>query len=205
MGAYFISGASVAGVGALVTVVYVIRRAYKLEDYITDSHFDKLGKFLVLTCLIYLYFNINEYVIPEFTSKKEEITHLNHLFSGQYAPLFWFVIIGGLIVPIVILLFKKGRRPLPVFFVGILVVLGSWWKRFLIVTPTLLNPFLPMQGVPESWHHYRPSANEWIITAGTLAMCLLIITILVRYLPVIPIQRTADEQDLLESDKSLQS
>src|SRR5210317_781258 len=96
MGAYFISGASVAGVGALVTVVYVIRRAYKLEDYITDSHFDKLGKFLVLTCAIYLYFNINEYLIPEFTSKKEEITHLNHLFSGQYAHLFWFVIIGGL-------------------------------------------------------------------------------------------------------------
>ncbi len=72
MGAYFISGASVAGVGALVTVVYVIRRAYKLENYITDSHFDKLGKFLVLTCLIYLYFNINEYVIPEFTSKRKK-------------------------------------------------------------------------------------------------------------------------------------
>jgi len=205
MGAYFISGASVAGVGALVTVVYVIRRAYKLEAYITESHFDKLGKFLVLSCAIYLYFNINEYLIPEFTSKKEEITHLNHLFSGQYAPMFWFVVIGGLIVPIVILLFRKGRKPLPMFFVGILVVLGSWWKRFLIVTPTLLNPFLPMQGVPESWHHYRPSVHEWLITSGTLAMALLIITVLVRYLPVIPIQRTADEEELIQTDKSLQS
>lgn len=205
MGAYFISGASVAGVGALVTVVYVIRRAYKLEDYITESHFDKLGKFLVLTCAIYLYFNINEYLIPEFTSKKEEITHLNHLFSGQYAPMFWFVIIGGLILPILILMFRKGRKPVPMFIVGILVVLGSWWKRFLIVTPTLLNPFLPMQGVPESWHHYRPSLHEWVITSGTLAMALLIITLLVRYLPVIPIQRTADEEELLQKDKSLQS
>lgn len=205
MGAYFISGASVAGVSALVTVVYVIRRAYKLEAYITDSHFDKLGKFLVLTCAIYLYFNINEYLIPEFTSKKEEITHLNHLFSGQYAPLFWFVIIGGLILPIIILLFKKGRKPLPMFIVGLLVVLGSWWKRFLIVTPTLLNPFLPMQGVPEKWHHYFPSLHEWLITGGTLAMALLIITVLVRYLPVVPIQRTADEQELKKRDKSLQS
>ena len=205
MGAYFISGASVAGVSALVTVVYVIRRAYKLEAYITDRHFDKLGKFLVLTCAIYLYFNINEYLIPEFTSKKEEITHLNHLFSGQYAPLFWFVIIGGLVLPIVIMLFKKGRKPLPMFFVGLLVVLGSWWKRFLIVTPTLLNPFLPMQGVPESWHHYIPSLHEWLITGGTLAMALLIITVLVRYLPVIPIQRTADEQELIKSDKPIES
>ncbi len=73
MGAYFISGASVAGVGALVTVVYVIRRAYKLEDYITDYHFDKLGKFLVLTCLIYLYFNINEYLFLSLPQKKKKL------------------------------------------------------------------------------------------------------------------------------------
>lgn len=194
MGGYFVSGASVAGIGALVTVVYVIQKSYGLEEYITDYHFDKLGKFLVLTCLIYLYFNINEYLIPEFTSKKEEITHVNVLFSGEYAPLFWFVNIGGLIVPIILLLFKKGRKPLPMFLIGLLVVVGSWWKRYLIVTPTLLHPFLPIQGVPESWHHYFPSFHEWAITIATLAMALLIITFLVRYLPIIPIQRTADEQ-----------
>ena len=205
MGAYFISGASVAGIGALVTVVYVIRKFYKLENYITDYHFDKLGKFLVLACLIYLYFNINEYVIPEFTSKKEEITHLNHLYSGQFAPLFWFVNIGGLIIPIIVLLFKKGRKPLAMFIMGLLVVLGSWWKRFLIVTPTLLQPFLPIQGVPEKWHHYYPSFHEWIITFGTLAMALLIITVLVRYLPIIPIQRTADEKEELKESNYKES
>ena len=202
MGGYFISGAAVAGIGALVSVVYIVRRAYHLENYITEFHFDKLGKFLVLVCLIYLYFNINEYVIPEFTSKKEEVTHLNHLYSGQFAPLFWFVNIGGLIIPIIVLLFKKGRKPLTMFIIALLVVVGSWWKRFLIVTPTLLHPFLPVQGVPESWHHYFPSFHEWVITIGTLAMALLIITVLVRYLPVIPIQRTADEQNLIETEKA---
>ena len=202
LGAYFISGAAVAGIGALVAVIYVVRRANHLEDYITEFHFDKLGKFLVLVCLIYLYFNINEYVIPEFTSKKEEVTHLNHLYSGQFAPLFWFVNIGGLIIPIIVLLFKKGRKPLTMFFIALLVVVGSWWKRFLIVTPTLLHPFLPVQGVPESWRHYFPSFHEWTITIATLAMALLIITVLVRYLPVIPIQRTADEQSLIETEKA---
>ena len=205
MGAYFISGASVAGIGALVTVVYVIQKAYNLEAYITDFHFDKLGKFLVLTCLIYLYFNINEYLIPEFTSKKEEITHVNVLFSGEYAPLFWFVIIGGLIIPIIVLLFKQGRKPLPMFLIGLLVVVGSWWKRYLIVTPTLLHPFLPIQGVPESWHHYFPSLHEWAITTATLTMALLIITGLVRYLPIIPIQRTADEHEILKTTKKNES
>lgn len=202
---YFISGAFVAGVGALITVLYVVRRVKKLENYITDFHFDKMGKLLVLACLVYLYFNINEYLIPLFTAKKGEMIHLDTLFTGHYAPLFWFVTIGGLIVPIIVLLFKNGRKPMPMFVIGLIVVMASWWKRYVIVTPTMLHPFLPIQGVPESWHHYFPSLHEWLITSATLAMALLIITILVRYIPVIPIQRTADEQEVLELNKNTQS
>ncbi|MCK5400889.1 MAG: polysulfide reductase NrfD [Flavobacteriaceae bacterium] len=205
MGAYFISGAFVAGVGALITVIYVVRRVRKLEDYITEFHFDKLGKFLVLACLTYLYFNINEYLIPIFTAPVEEDIHLRTLVSGEYAPLFWFAQIVGLLLPMVLLLFKKGRKPFPMFIIGLMVVVGSWWKRYIIVTPTLLHPFLPIEGVPESWHHYFPSLHEWLITFATLAMALLIITLLIRYIPVIPIQRTADERGLLETNKNTES
>jgi Ni/Fe-hydrogenase subunit HybB-like protein len=199
---YFISGAFVAGVAALITVIYVVRRVKKLESYITDFHFDKLGKLLVLACLIYLYFNINEYLIPAFTAKKGEMVHLDTLFTGSYSIIFWLVTVVGLILPIIVLLFKKGRKPLPMFYIGLVVVIASWWKRFVIVTPTLLHPFLPIQGVPESWRHYFPSLHEWLITVATLAMALLIITILVRYLPVIPIQRTFDEQELQKTNKN---
>lgn len=199
MGAYFISGAFVAGVGALVVLVFIIRKVRRLESYITYDHFDKLGKYLLLACLTYFYFNINEYLIPIFTAPVEEAIHLNALISGEYAPLFWFSQIVGLILPILILLFKKGRRPNPMFVVGLMVVIGSWWKRYIIVSPTLLHPFLPIEGVPESWRHYFPSMHEWIITVATLAMALLIITLLVRFLPVIPIQRTADEQESLKA------
>ncbi|HSQ47096.1 MAG TPA: NrfD/PsrC family molybdoenzyme membrane anchor subunit [Lutibacter sp.] len=205
LGAYFISGAAVAGIGALVTATYVLQKVYKLEDYITDFHFDKLGKFLVLVCLIYLYFNLNEYLIPQLTSKKGATTHINVLFVGEYAPLFWFVIVGGLIIPVIVLLFRRGRKPFPMFIIGLLVVIGSWWKRYLIVTPTLLHPFLPIQGVPEEWRHYFPSLHEWAITIATLAMALLIITILVRYVPIVPIQKTADEQEALELNKNTKS
>lgn len=201
-GGYFIAGAFVAGIGALVTIIYIVRRVYKLEDYILEFHFDKIGKLLVLACLIYLYFNINEYLLPAYTASAHEETHLNTLFTGNYAIPFWAVTIGGLILPIVILLFKNGRKPLPMFVVGLMVVLSSWWKRYIIVTPTLLHPFLPIQGVPESWRHYFPSLHEWLITFATLAMAFLIITFLVRFLPIIPIQRTADEQELLKPNKN---
>jgi molybdopterin-containing oxidoreductase family membrane subunit len=144
-------------------------------------------------------------LLPIFTAPVEEDIHLNTLVSGEYAPLFWFSQIVGLILPLILILFKKGRKPLPMFIVGVMVVVGSWWKRYIIVTPTLLHPFLPIEGVPESWHHYFPSMHEWIITIGTLAMSLLIITFLVRYLPVIPIQRTADEQELLKTENNTES
>lgn len=197
---YFISGAFVAGVGALVTLIYIIRKAKRLENYITDYHFDKLGKLLALACLIYLYFNINEYVIPLFTAKKGELVHLETLFTGSYSILFWAVTVIGLILPIIVLLFKKGRKPNTMVVIGLMVVIGSWWKRFVIVTPTLLHPFLPIQGVPESWRHYFPSLHEWLITFATLAMAFLIITVCVRYLPVIPIQRTIDEMEASEAN-----
>lgn len=201
-GPYFVAGAFVAGAGAVVVIMYVLRKVYHLEDYITEMHFDKMGQLLVLLCLVYLYFNVNEYLVPAYKTTNEEAAHLNDLFFGSYALLFWSAIIGGLIVPILVLLFPKGRKPLPLFLMGILVVIGAWWKRFIIVTPTLLHPFLPIQGVPKSWHSYFPTALEWTITFGTLASALLIMTILFRYLPIIPIHETAEEKGFLETEKT---
>jgi molybdopterin-containing oxidoreductase family membrane subunit len=198
-GPYFIAGAFVAGAGAVVVVMSVLRKIYHLEEYITDMHFDKMGKLLVLLFLIYLYFNVNEYLIPAYKTTEEESEHLHQLFFGDYALLFWSVIIGGLVVPTIVLLFKAGRKPIPLFLMGVLVVLGAWWKRYIIVTPTLLHPFLPIQGVPKSWHSYFPSFLEWTITFGTLASALLIMTLLFRYLPIIPIHETAEERGIIEN------
>ncbi len=204
LGPYFISGAFLVGAGGLVAVTYVLRKAYHLEKYITDMHFDKLGKLLVFASLLYLYFNVNEYLIPAYTAPRAEAEHLHDLFYGRYAILFWSVSIGGLIVPVIALLFPKGRKPLPLFIIALLIVVTSWWKRYLIVVPSLLHPFLPIQGVPESWHSYFPSFHEWAIVSGTLAMALLIITLLVRYLPIIPIDRTAREKGIFETKKKVE-
>jgi len=82
---------------------------------------------------------------------------------------------------------------LPVFIVGIMVVVGAWFKRYLIVTPTLLHPFMPMHDVPENFHSYFPSWEEWAITLGSLAGTMLIITLLARIFPIIPIEETLSE------------
>ena len=204
-GPYFISGAFMVGAGGVIAAMFVFRKYYRLEHYITDKHFDMMGKLLVLLSLVYLYFNVNEYFIPAYKMKGSETEHLQELFTGTYAPLFWAVQIGGMVIPILLLLFKKYRTPFPMFIVAILVIVGAWFKRFLIVIPTLNHPYFPMDQAPHAWRHYTPTLAEWFITGGTLTAALLIVTFLVRFFPIIPIAETLEEESEAEADELLHS
>ncbi len=195
-GAYFISGAFLVGAGGVVVAMYIFRKHYKLEKYITEDHFDKMGKIVVLLSFVYLYFNVNEYLVPAFKMKKSEESHLIELFTGEFALMFWFAILVGMIIPILVLVFKSGRKPVPMFVVGIMIVVGAWFKRYLIVTPTLLHPFLPMQTeVAENTKHYFPSWEEWAITMASLAGALLVITFFARIFPILPIHEIITEEN----------
>jgi Ni/Fe-hydrogenase subunit HybB-like protein len=199
-GAYFISGAFLVGAGAILVAMYVFRYAYKLDKYITLDHFDKMGKITVMLAFVYLYFNLNEFLVPAFKMKKTDADHLLGLFRGEYSTVFWFAISTSMLIPILILITRKGRKPFPALIAGVLVVIGSWFKRYLIVTPTLLHPFLPIRDVPESYKHYFPSWEEWAVAMGSLAGMLLIITVFARIFPIIPIQETISEIEEDEKD-----
>lgn len=202
-GPYFISGAFMVGAGGVIAAMYIFRRAYRLDSYLTDKHFDYMGRLLVLLSLVYLYFNINEYFVPAYKMKAAESAHLKELFYGSYSPLFWSVQIFGMVVPILVLMFRRGRKPFPMFIIAILVVVGAWFKRFLIVIPTLSHPFIPMTRVPETWQHYIPTFKEWWITGSTLAGALLIITFLSRFLPIIPIAETIEHEEAARKGKPI--
>ena len=152
-----------------------------------------MGKIVVALAFVYLYFNLNEFLVPAFKMKKTDADHLLGLFTGEFARVFWFAITTSMFLPILILITKKGRKPVPAFIAGILVVVGSWFKRYVIVTPTLLHPFLPMTDVPDSYKHYFPSWEEWAVAMGSLAGMLLIVMIFARIFPIIPIQETISE------------
>jgi Ni/Fe-hydrogenase subunit HybB-like protein len=193
-GPYFVSGAFMVGAGGVIAAMYIFRTHYSNWDkYLTDKHFEFMGRLLVLLSLVYLYFNINEYFVPAYKMKGGEAEHLRALFHGRYAPLFWSVQFFGMVLPIIVLMFRRGRKPLPMFIISIFVIVGAWFKRFLIVVPTLSHPYIPMDRLPESWQHYIPTFKEWSITAGTLAGALLIVTLLARFFPAIPIVETIEE------------
>jgi molybdopterin-containing oxidoreductase family membrane subunit len=192
-GPYFISGAFVAGLASVIIAMYFFRKNYKLETYITDEHFDKVGKLLVLICLVYFYFNLNEFLVPGYKLEKAEALHLESIFTGHFAGLFWFAQMFGLILPIILLLFKKMRRPLPMLVIAILLFAASWIKRYIIVVPTQEDPFLPMQHVPSNFLMYHPTLTETGITLASFILVLMIVTILSKVFPVIPVWEAKEE------------
>ena len=198
-GPYFLTGAFVAGSAAVVIVMYFVRMNYKLDKYLTLHHFDMMGKLLVLVSIVYLYFNINEYLVPGFKMKTAEAIHLKELFVGEYAMMFWSVQLLGLVIPIILLLFKFFRKPFSMLVISIVVLIAAWFKRFIIVVPTQNHPFLPKQHVPDAWMVYHPTIVESAITLGTIILAVIIITILVKFFPVIPIWEMAEEQHETDS------
>ncbi len=193
-GPYFLTGAFVAGSAAVVIMMYFVRTNYKLDKYLTLDHFDKMGKLLVLVSLVYLYFNINEFLVPAYKMKTADAIHLHDLFVGEYATMFWSVQILGLVLPIILLLFSFFRKPFPIMIISIVVLVAAWFKRLIIVVPTQENPYLPKQFVPDAWMVYHPTVIESAITVGAILLAIIIITLLVKLFPVIPIWEMAEEQ-----------
>jgi len=191
-GPYFVTGAFVSGTAAVAIAMYFYRNNYKLQDYITDIHFDKIGKLLVLVSLVYLYFNLNEYMVPGYKMKKFDAMHLQELFVGRHALLFWSVQILGLIIPIILLVLKPMRKPLPLLIISIFVLIGAWFKRYIIVIPTMEHPYLPIQNVPMNWKIYSPTTTEILITILPMILVLIIVTVLSKIIPIIPVQETIE-------------
>ncbi|NVO09698.1 MAG: polysulfide reductase NrfD [Bacteroidales bacterium] len=204
-GPYFVSGAFVSGLSCLVIAMYFFRKNYKLEDYITDFHFDKVAKLLVLVSLVYLYFNLNEFLVPGYKMKKFDAVHLRELLAGEHALLFWSVQGLGLIIPIILLLIKPFRKPLPMLIIGIFVLAGSWLKRYIIVVPVQEHPFLPIQHEPSNFMVYSPTLIEILISIAPIIMVLMIISVLAKLFPIIPVWETVVHKGLIKDETEIEN
>lgn len=199
-GPYFVVGAIYSGAAAVIFSMFVLRRLLHLEDYLQPLHFRNLGLLLLSFALLYLYFNVNEYLTMGYKFEGIEKEYLTRLFFGDYAPLFWSVQAIGVIIPTLLMMAVLGvkhyrRFTIPgVALAAFLAIVGAWAKRYLIVVPTLSSPFLPGQRIPWEWSHYRPTWVEWSITAAAVAVFLLIYVLFSRLFPMISIWETRETE-----------
>jgi Ni/Fe-hydrogenase subunit HybB-like protein len=193
-GPYFISGAFVSGTAAVIIAMFFFRINFKLHKYLTEYHFDMIARVLVLVSIVYIYFNLNEFLVPGYKLKSPDAVHLKELISGRHALLFWGVQLVGLVIPVILMLFKRARRPSPLLLISVFVLIASWFKRFIIVVPPQAHPFLPVQHVPVQWIVYKPTLVEILVTVASFLLVLIIITLLSKLFPVLPICELAKDE-----------
>lgn len=203
-GPYFVVGALYAGCACVILSMYILRRVLHLEDYVESSHFRNLGLLLLTLALLYVYFNLSEYLTIGYKLESSEKVLVQRLLWGEESPLFWGVHLLLVIVPVLLLLTVLTWKRYDEFIIpgvalaSALVVVAAWGKRYLIVVPTLQSPFLPAQGVAWEWVHYRPTWIEWSITAAAFATFLLIYTFLSKLFPMISIWETRTKEPVEE-------
>lgn len=199
-GPYFVAGALYSGSAGVILGMVAFRKLYSLEKYITARHFDLMGRIVLALTMIYAYLNLNEYWIPAYKMATAEGHLLNDLFSGSYSIAFWTCQFGTVLIPIIVLAIPAGRKLIPITITCIIIVLGAWVKRYLIVVPTLLHPFMPIQEVPGTWSSYFPNYVEFSVTAACLAGIFLVITLFAKMFPMMAVWEV-EEGIQIEYDK----
>ena len=181
-GPYFVVGAIYSGIAILLLAMALIRRGLRFQDYLTDRVFNNLSLLLLTMTLLWGYFTFCEHVTIWYGNETIEMTVFNDRISGQFSVLFWLMVALNFVVPMMVLPFRAGRRPLGSAVVGIGILIGMWLERFLIVVPSLSHPRLGY-----TMGTYSPTWVEWGILLGSFGMLGFLYFTFVRLVPIVSI------------------
>ena len=190
IGPYFLIGAIFSGVAAVVIVVTILRKLFKLEEFIKPVHYDNLGKFLLAFTLLWFYMTFAEYLTTFYGQEVSHMKVFNAKFFGEFSGLFWAMITFCFILPLLILVRKRTRTIAGLVIASISINIGMWLERFLVIVPTLTRPRLPYsQGL------YYPTWVEWSITLACFAGVILLYLIFAKLFPVISIWEMEESKE----------
>jgi molybdopterin-containing oxidoreductase family membrane subunit len=179
---YFVAGAIFSGFAMVVTLMTVARWSLKLEHLITTKHLDNMCKVMLATGMIVGYAYGVEKFIAWYSGNPYEQFAFNNRAFGPYWWAYWLMISCNVLVP-QIFWFKKCRTSVPIMFVAsILINVGMWFERFVIIVTSLHRDFLP-----SSWGYFRPTYVDICTFVGTLGLFMTFFLLFIRFLPVIAI------------------
>jgi Ni/Fe-hydrogenase subunit HybB-like protein len=179
---YFVAGAIYAGFAMVLTLAIPLRKFYGLEDFITMKHLENMAKVMLATGLIVAYGYTMEAFFGWYGGDQfESYTTWNRM-VGPYWPMYWALMFCNVIWPN-LLWMKNLRTNVPFLFVTSLIVgVGMWLERFVIIVTSLHRDFLP-----SSWGMYTGTRWDWAAFVGTLGLFTTLLFLFVRFLPSISI------------------
>jgi len=189
---YFVIGAVHSGVSAVVTMMALMRWLWKWDDFIRPEHFDALARLLIVVATAWLGFTFLELLFAVYGLDAPELALREmQLFQWPWNFLFIIFMLTAYIIPVTMWLFKKVRTNIALmFWTSILVNIGMWLERFMIIVPGLARkqPFV------FTWEAYRPSGLEWLILVWSFAWVTFLMLLFSRFFPLVPLFEQKESQ-----------
>ncbi len=179
---YFVAGAIYAGFAMVMTLSIPLRAFYGLEDFITNRHLDNMAKVMLATGLIVGYGYMSEAFFAWYSANQFESYMMTNRMTGPYWYMYWALILCNVITP-QFLWSSKVRKNVPLLFaISIIVSIGMWIERYVIIVTSLHRDFLP-----SSWGSYSGTMYDWSFYIGTIGLFLCLVFLFLRFLPAISI------------------
>ncbi len=177
---YFVAGAVFAGFAMVLILAIPLRKAFGLEKLITMRHLDNSAKLMLATGMIVVYGYAVEAFMAWYSGVEFEVYMIYNRVFGDHWWAFWLLIACNM-VAIQPLWFRRVRQsPLALFIIALIVSVGMWLERFVIVAITLTKDFLP-----SSWADYKASVFDWSLYIGSLGLFAFLFFLFIRLLPSI--------------------
>ena len=179
---YFVAGAIYAGFAMVLTLAIPLRRAYGLEDFITMRHIENMAKVMLATSLIVAYGYAMEAFMAWYSGNTYERFMMWNRMFGPYGWSYWLLIFCNVFVINTLWIKKLRTNTVYLFVVSLIVGLGMWLERFVIIVTSLHRDFLP-----SSWGSYRGTPWDYSMFFGTIGLFLTLFFLFIRFLPTISI------------------
>jgi molybdopterin-containing oxidoreductase family membrane subunit len=184
---YFVAGAIFSGFAMVILLCIPIRHLYHLKEFITMEHLDVMAKLVLATSLLTSYGYLSEQFLSWYAGETvEHYTYLNRLIGfGQYATITWILFTCNSIVPQILWIRPLRRNEYVLFVVSLLVLVGMWLERYMIINTSLHRDFLP-----SSWGMFRPTIWDILTFTGSLGVFGVAFLLFARLLPIISMSET---------------
>jgi Ni/Fe-hydrogenase subunit HybB-like protein len=177
---YFVAGAIYSGFGMVLTLLLITRQTMHLERYITFNHLEAMAKVILLTGSLVGYAYATEFFNAWYSGNVHERFHFINRATGPYAWCFYLMVLCNVLTPQVFW-WKRARRNIPVLFVAsILINVGMWFERFVIIVVGLHRNFLPA-----AWGMFYPTVFDIGILVGVFGLFFTLFLLFIRALPMI--------------------
>ena len=179
---YFVAGAIFSGFAMVLTLLIPLRSIYGLKDLITTRHLDVMAKVMLATGWIVFYGYMMEAFVAWYSASYFEGFVIWNRMTGPYWWSLWLLVLCNGLVPQLLWLKKVRTTPLTLFCISIVVNIGMWLERYVIIVTSLHRDFLP-----SSWGMYAGTMWDWSFYIGTIGMFLTLFYLFIRVLPMISI------------------